>query len=983
MSAAIKSTSARRFAPTTYENTCNRCNHLVYSAEKIGPLKDFTFYHHGCFKCAACGSKLTLKTYYNNQQDQDDKEVYCASHVPKTGPGKLDGLSVGIKQALNVPRRGHHLVNDQIRGSGSKPALGADALLIKTASQQSTIAHDANSPYYQQQQQLYGGQHHSGQSAQSSSQHYPAKPHHYPAGHFDASALHIQHAVNQTKMLNRSNGMLRHSVRPGIESRINDFLDSETQRRLEMLHRGEEDDLYRQFSKKRAEEEQNVNTVIQEEWEKELEKLTARYHYEMTKKQKKISMDEERAMTLRHQKDKDDLEKNMTIKLDRKKESLTKKLLEAERHATAELVEKQSKEMMNLITEKLQEFTISRSASNGKNATSSSTTANGSGSNGHSSNGHRDRFHHSNGNADDSSDGKSSPSGSSYNSGIPVASYPSAPPPPNVPTISKLDIYSDPNVFAELDQIAINVAREDQKTFTDLVRQLTVSCVTDVEKARAIFRWITVKNLNTIKFDDNLSADTPMGILRGIKHGTESYHVLFKRLCSYAGLHCVVIKGYSKSAGYQPGVHFEDTRFRNSWNAVYVAGAWRFVQCNWGARHLVNAKADTPNNNSSNAHSASRSSANSSSKSSSNGSSSSSGSSLASGSPGKSSSDSLRYEYDDHYFLTDAKEFIYEFFPLQPEWQLLRCPISLREFEELPFVRSLFFRYGLYFVDEDIQAVLRTDSSGAATVRIGMPSQMTPSLIFHYNLKLIDGSSALGGATTTSSSTTTTISSNSHEGVGSGSSGGLATTGADTFEGVILKRFVMQSVTGNVVTFRVHAPCPGAFIMDIFANATTPREYVTGEPMKFKSVCKFKIVCDELRTVMVPLPDCASGEWGPLKATRLFGLVPLTHEEALIFSGRELETQFRMSRPLTDFMASLHMNGVDERRLSRYVSVSIDDDDDLVTFRIRFPEEGQYGLDIYTRELHCAEMFNADKQLLTHCCKYLINVTFAHSKGTK
>ena len=64
------------------------------------------------------------------------------------------------------------------------------------------------------------------------------------------------------------------------------------------------------------------------------------------------------------------------------------------------------------------------------------------------------------------------------------------------------------------------------------------------------------------------------------------FHLFF----SYAGLHCVVIKGYSKSAGYQPGVKFEDNRFRNSWNAVYVAGAWRFVQCNWGARHLVNAK---------------------------------------------------------------------------------------------------------------------------------------------------------------------------------------------------------------------------------------------------------------------------------------------------------------------------------------------------------------------------------------------------------
>lgn len=39
-----------------------------------------------------------------------------------------------------------------------------------------------------------------------------------------------------------------------------------------------------------------------------------------------------------------------------------------------------------------------------------------------------------------------------------------------------------------------------------------------------------------------------------------------------------------------------------------------------------------------------------------------------------------------------------------------------------------------------------------------------------------------------------------------------------------------------------------------------------------------KICCDELQTVMVPLPDCASGEWGPTKATRLFGLIPITHQ---------------------------------------------------------------------------------------------------------
>lgn len=110
---------------------------------------------------------------------------------------------------------------------------------------------------------------------------------------------------------------------------------------------------------------------------------------------------------------------------------------------------------------------------------------------------------------------------------------------------------------------------------------------------------------------------------------------------------------------------------------------------------------------------------------------------------------------------------------------------------------------------------------------------------------------------------------------------------------------------------------------------------------------------------MVPLPDCASGEWGPTKATRLFGLIPITHpvksvsshprytdltiffpfsrcilfQEPLIFAGRAIELQFRMSRPLTDFMATLHKNGIEEKKLSKYVQQAILDD--MITFNIR------------------------------------------------
>lgn len=177
--------------------------------------------------------------------------------------------------------------------------------------------------------------------------------------------------------------------------------------------------------------------------------------------------------------------------------------------------------------------------------------------------------------------------------------------------------------------------------------------------------------------------------------------------------------------------------------------------------------------------------------------------------------------------------------------------------------------------------------------------------------------------------------------------------------------------------------------MDIFANSTTPYRYITGEPMKFKSVCKFKIVAKNLKTVMIPLPDCASGEYGPMKATRLFGIIPITHESALISvqnDKRFLEIQFRMTRPLVDFMASLHKNNYDEKQLSKSIKIFVDGD--IVFVTVKFFEDGQYGLDIYTRDQSVAHLNNKltttttgcipsnepKKQLLTHCCKYLINV---------
>ncbi|VDM53344.1 unnamed protein product [Angiostrongylus costaricensis] len=722
------------------KQTCNRCNKQVYPTDKVGPLKDSTFFHQGCFKCYICGTRLALKTYCNNRSDQNDKEVYCANHVPIAGP--------------------HDLPPSRSNGSPIENGTGKSS---------NSYRRDAG-----------------------------------------LEDMKIAHAIKATQVAKPYPKIIHEGAHYAV--------DYDAQTRLELLHRRAEDQLYESFQNQRTKESEQFETETREEWEQALADFARKY--------------EKGQANMRN---KDDLIRQLTIKREKKLETLHNKRRERERHQTAELVDRQAREMLDLFKQ-----------------------------------------------------ARSEQANSSYNSSV----YPSTPPPPHPPSCSKRDIYTSTEYFSSIDEVAIHCARSEMTTFTDLIRALISGARNDVDMARAIYRWITIKNLNTMIFDESIENDTPMGLLRGIKYGTESYHVLFKRLCSYAGLHCVVIKGYSKSAGYQPGYSFDDNRFRNTWNAVYLSGSWRFVQCNWGARHLVNAK-DSENE--------------------------------------YRNDGNLRYEYDDHYFMTDPEEFIYEFLPHDPNWQLLKRPITLKQFERIPFVRSLFFKYGLSFVDNKLESTLYTDKTGATSVAIRLPEKYGDNLIFHYNLKFFDSEE-------------------------------------NTLNGLSLKRFVMQSVSNGVVMFRVHAPSTRPLLLDIFANSVSSAHYLTGQPIKFKSVCKFKVVCDSLQVIMVPLPECASGEWGPAKATRLFGLRPISHFDAIVNAGRSVEIKFRMTKRLCEVVAALHRNRTDDRVLQDCCRTHFKDDQ--ISIQIDFPEEGQYGLDIYTRQ---DDQLVNGRQLLTHCCKYLIH----------
>ena len=83
---------------------------------------------------------------------------------------------------------------------------------------------------------------------------------------------------------------------------------------------------------------------------------------------------------------------------------------------------------------------------------------------------------------------------------------------------------------------------------------------------------------------DNVAKDSPEEILMGIRTGKTTYAQVFEMLCSYANLHCVIITGYAKGAEYEPGMKFTGRQGQHSWNAVFVNGAWRLMDCHWAAR---------------------------------------------------------------------------------------------------------------------------------------------------------------------------------------------------------------------------------------------------------------------------------------------------------------------------------------------------------------------------------------------------------------
>lgn len=876
------------FRPTLSEgNSCHRCKAQVYQAEKIGPVHDVVF-HKNCFKCFVCGQFLTIKNYFSNQTSANDREVYCGTHVPRVGGSSIDHGAMGIKSAIasqNVYKKMSKKMNSEVRLTGTlrKPSYNYEAVAIKRATTvpktQDYVAERATA------EALHKG------------------------ADIDSNALYIKGPIEAQLLRQGYQRKLdKHHYPPNIYRKRKKLI--EEQRRLEAEYQREEDRLLDEFHNERKQEALRLSAELQQEWEIKLKELTEKFDKEFGQKKKKMKDNEKKQMTIHFENKKKEIEVIIQEKKKKKQESMTLRLKEKEQKKTATMVARQSREMLEVLAQKQEELKQELKQELAADHVDGGTT---------------------NGDTEEIEEALEALEI------IPVA--PTEIPSPHPPSCRKKDLYVDPSQFNDIDEQTIKVAENEQPTYTDLVQQLTENLVTDLEKARAIYRWITVKDLNVMEFEETMETDTPMGLLRGIKYGTETYHVLFMRLCSYAGLNCEEIKGHSKSVGYEPGMKIKPEHFQNTWNAVLIDGDWRLVQCNWGARHLVLNKDKKSKDK-----------------------------------PKPKSKDQIRYQYDEHYFLTDPDEFIQEFWASDPKWQLLENPITLEEFEALPFVRSIFFHYGMTF-EKSLPAVLVATEKGATEVKIKIPEEYENDLVFYYQMRYADKEKRQEA----------------------------------TYKGASLERFVFQTMIDNTVMFSIHVPAVGEYFFEVFANKIEESNRLINSeetagasisPFRLKCTCKFKVVCNSLSGKMHPLPDCASGEWGPKKGYRHFGLKvvqtrpgkssksraspdssegdrmsdsgsssgdePPDNPKAGILNVEDtLDIKLKMPRPL-QVVAKLKMNNVETKTLDAFINTNVDKDTIHITATL--PQTGQYGLDIYGRPKEAGE-----NTTLSHAMKYLIN----------
>ena len=209
---------------------------------------------------------------------------------------------------------------------------------------------------------------------------------------------------------------------------------------------------------------------------------------------------------------------------------------------------------------------------------------------------------------------------------------------------------NDPAAFPDFKRIdghALRASASVTSSIDDLAAYLARPAASDTEKARSLFRWITANIAYDVQGYFNPrgpSHQSPSEALRAKKGVCAAYSSLFHALADRVGLHVATISGHGKGYSYVVGEPTDGSN--HDWNAVCLDGEWKLIDCTWGAGHVDERRR-------------------------------------------------FRRSFDEFYFLTPPRLFIFSHFPEEPRWQLLPQPIERPVYDGLLCVQPLFFKLGV------------------------------------------------------------------------------------------------------------------------------------------------------------------------------------------------------------------------------------------------------------------------------------------------
>ncbi len=234
--------------------------------------------------------------------------------------------------------------------------------------------------------------------------------------------------------------------------------------------------------------------------------------------------------------------------------------------------------------------------------------------------------------------------------------------------------------FAATDSLADRASAAVERSVPALAAYLARAGTDETTKARALYRWIAGHiDYDVAGFRAGRPGDvSPEGVLRSRSSVCEGYARLAEALGTAMGLQVQVVPGWSKGYGFTAGQRF-DGPTNHAWNAVRIDGQWRLMDPTWGAGYL---------------------------------------------------DQSTRFvrRFQEHYFLTPPDAFVFDHLPQDPQWQLLERPISAAEYEDLVYLRPMFFLSG-FRIGSHPRARIAADDRVTVTLGVTQPVEVAASVV--------------------------------------------------------------------------------------------------------------------------------------------------------------------------------------------------------------------------------------------------------------